>query len=616
MFLNNPFHLAEDGELTNPEFPYVEQNQTQENKWSSTWYLKAIKLPSGGVINVEYESDDYAYVQNKRAMQMVKIIGANNTDTYSNNDKLFESGINNYNSYLFFEKPANTLAASYMLNSGISDEKLYFRFLLDLDNKGHYDFVTGYCEVEQYGQDPADATKGFVKVSEVHIKDNGTGNYTNPITKAGWNYTRINLPKIAGNQPNNLPADDGSAQGVKNLAKALANAAMVRDIINMFRGVNTRLKQEKYSQKFITDKSWVRLTNPNGHKLGGGSRVKTITMSDQWSNMVNIGAGATSVYGQEYTYESESTIDGEKISSGVATYEPTQSKENPFIQPIFMTTKHLLVPDDEHFIEKPLGESFFPSPTVTYSRVEVKNIVPTAVQDQTHASGKVIHEFYTSKDYPTIVDNDQLTPERRSTFAKFSLVKGFQKDYMTASQGYVVINNDMNGKQKAQWVLPEGATAISKAISGVEYLYNSDASITSVANSTDDPFESTTVNTRPGTLNNRCMLIQKDGKVTSGTIGIEYDAVADFRENTTENTSQGANAGLSTFLAGIFPGIVPSIWPTFSYSHTRFRSAVFTKVINQHGILREVVAHDLGAKVSTKNLAWDAETGEVLLTSV
>src|SRR5690606_12272225 len=44
------------------------------------------------------------------------------------------------------------------------------------------------------------------------------------------------------------------------------------------------------------------------------------------------------------------------------------------------------------------------------------------------------------------------------------------------------------------------------------------------------------------------------------------------------------------------------------------KTAVTTKVVHSMGILRETIAHDLGSVVSTKNLAWDAETGEVLLT--
>ncbi|HYG51601.1 MAG TPA: hypothetical protein VD905_11900, partial [Flavobacteriales bacterium] len=47
---------------------------------------------------------------------------------------------------------------------------------------------------------------------------------------------------------------------------------------------------------------------------------------------------------------------------------------------------------------------------------------------------------------------------------------------------------------------------------------------------------------------------------------------------------------------------------------TQFRSATTTKVIQRFGILEETIAKDLGSVVSTKNLAYDSETGEVLVT--
>ena len=63
-------------EISNNRFPYtLQENRDEADRWASAWHLTQIKLPSGGVIKVEYEADDYAYVQNKRAMSMFKIIG-------------------------------------------------------------------------------------------------------------------------------------------------------------------------------------------------------------------------------------------------------------------------------------------------------------------------------------------------------------------------------------------------------------------------------------------------------------------------------------------------------------------------------------------------------------
>jgi len=62
---------------------------------ASAWCLTKIGLPSGGSINVEYESDDYAYVQHRQATQMFKItslgLGDDPTDPYENqNDWIYE----------------------------------------------------------------------------------------------------------------------------------------------------------------------------------------------------------------------------------------------------------------------------------------------------------------------------------------------------------------------------------------------------------------------------------------------------------------------------------------------------------------------------------------------
>lgn len=71
---------------------------------------------------------------------------------------------------------------------------------------------------------------------------------------------------------------------------------------------------------------------------------------------------------------------------------------------------------------------------------------------------------------------------------------------------------------------------------------------------------------------------------------------------------------MNSFLAAYIPVPVPTVYPAIEQEYTRFRSAVTTKIINRYGILQETIAHDLGSKVSTKNLAYDSETGLVLLT--
>jgi len=67
--------VANDKQTTLSDHPYTYQNKDSLDKWASAWMLSDIRTPSGGKISLEYESDDYAYVQNKQAMTMTRIKG-------------------------------------------------------------------------------------------------------------------------------------------------------------------------------------------------------------------------------------------------------------------------------------------------------------------------------------------------------------------------------------------------------------------------------------------------------------------------------------------------------------------------------------------------------------
>ncbi|MDB3887443.1 hypothetical protein N9344_00660, partial [bacterium] len=74
--------------------PYVKQFETidvdlddKRAKDVSVWHLTEIELPTGGKLKVDYEADDYGYVQHKVAQQMFKINGLGspgNPDIYTN----------------------------------------------------------------------------------------------------------------------------------------------------------------------------------------------------------------------------------------------------------------------------------------------------------------------------------------------------------------------------------------------------------------------------------------------------------------------------------------------------------------------------------------------------
>jgi hypothetical protein len=565
-------------------------------------------------------------------MKMYKVVGAgdeNNsiTDLSDNADELFGNGpINKEVRYLYVEVPDNenlNLTETEIENKYLKDinEPIYFRFFLNMTTQGgtdlndatsKFDYVTGYFEYEETSDgNPKIFEQNSKKYLSIPVnfvdKEGGLGgtfDEVHPISKAAWQFGRKYLSKYVYDMMPN-----GESEDVAPMVAQLLTPNIFNNLLEIFTGPNGALENKLIGRRFIKNKSWIRLNETTGFKLGGGCRVKEIRMVDIWNQMnSNLASNLnqTMTYGQTYSYK---TVDG-LSSSGVATYEPVGNKENPFVRPVFSTKKHLLAPDEENFIEEPFGESFFPNPQVTYSRVTVSSLhngiapTETSLVKKLHKTGKVITEFYTTKDYPVIVDQTILQADEDKRDALASILNLYSRKHFSASQGYVVHLNDMNGKQKAQWVYAEGQTA---PISGVEYLYDNYSSPTGI-----NDINSSERN--KGKLNNQVKVIYPNGEVKTKTIGVEVDVVNDFRENATETVTQGINANLATFFVGIIPGIVPIPLPDVSYSKDQFRSVSTTKVINTFGILKETIAHDAGAKVSTRNLAWDAITGEVLVT--
>ena len=648
---------------TNAEFPYVLQSSSlrdgasqKQDIYSSVWNLKEIHLPSGGDIKIEYESDDYRLVQDKKAMQMYTVVGAGsipnpNDISESNNEltsRLYEFGVKT-NQYLYVEIPEPSLPSASNMDkeynkyvSGLKDNLVQFKFLLnmnifstgiktfsELNNKAKFDFVYGYAkflnrsDVTTNDQKPCifQTSSGKFYLSLLLDKTVLEGGFVpnlktkNPISKAGIEFGRKNLPRVVNSLSNG--GDKGNTNGVAittDFLKSLFNVNTIIGLFDFIAGPNKRLEIEGIGSTFVKKKSFIRLNEPYGVKKGGGSRVKTVRSVDVWEKMNPNQVGyKTMNYGQKYTYTLENDLDNDPLtpqaSSGVATYEPIGNSENPHVYPVYSDEKHLLSPNIESFKEAPFGESFFPSPQVTYSRVLVQNLSGEVLPNgktvkKLHQTGYTVTEFYTTQDYPTIVDQTVFQGENDDTGLLGSLLRVYTNKSFIASQGYSIHLNDMNGKKKSESIYDAQASKISEVV----YKYR-ERKLSSVQNSS-----STTSSRNQGRLNNVVPVIYPDGSIKQNTIGVEYDIVNDFRENETHSNTYGAKWNGATFLIPIALVIVPVVLPKYAGADDQFRTVGTTKVINTFGILEETIATQDGATVSTKNLAWDAMTGEVLLT--
>ncbi len=608
----------DNDEPSAPEFPFVEQNKSTADIYTRAWTIDEIHLPSGGKMKIETESDDYQYVQELKAMRMFKVIGAGDEVDQSEINDLNRNALYNgssHNKYLYvklpedsgldYNQPDEILKQEFKTKylGDHFDKPIHFRFLLNMTNRSeHYDYVEGYFLIDNnIDNDPNTFDGAVFDIDGVHyasipmqtLRMNGSAfiNNTqpvNPISKAGWHFGRTYLNKAVYSKTGAI-----TSKKFGDIVNELIDS--MEAISEIFLGPNKRLEDNGCAREFKPKRSWIRLLNPTGAKLGGGLRVKSVKLMDQWAEMLSnteIDRYAQQ-YGQIYEYKND---DG--TSSGVATFEPNSSKENPYVEPIYdregsSYRDKLVSPSNFNYIEKPMGETFFPSANITYGKVKVSNLPrkETDREVKTNATGYVITEFNTCKDFPTIADYTEINNHFYPSPKILQVLNFSQTNTLTLSQGFVVITNDMNGKIKEQAVYAEGK---DEPISKVIYTYN--------VSQTD-----------PKRLDNNLTTINEKGEIEKQIIGQTYDVVNDFIESSTNTTVGGVNANLTGFFAFI-PGIVPLPLPNLATHKTTLKAAITTKVIHKMGLLVKKEAYDLGAKVSTENLAWDANTGQLLLT--
>lgn len=588
---------------TNAEFPYSLQDKDDADEYSSAWSLTEVYLPSGGKINIEYEADDYAYVQDKNAMQMFKISAFG----YKDGSSIVSLGNLLYNKEHQGDVIIFDLDSSISTGSGASAElkrqylegikDLQVTVLADVDGDNHFEYVKCYIELDAnigYGV-LSGGTQGWIGIKKVGFGDKrqSTNNLTvNPVSKAIWNFARINADHLVN--------PEGYKQSLNDFDSKKAKAkmpALIKEFANLFKGFNFTLYQRGFGQKVILKRSWVRLNVPDKIKYGGGHRVKKLYISDNWSEMGASNTGATdSKFGQEYDYKTtEKGSDNVTriISSGVCTYEPaTGGDDNPFKVPRTISVENKLVPDEFYQLEEPMGESFFPGASVGYSKVTVRNLGRNPVKRT--GTGKEVSEFYTYKDFPVIVKETGISIEKIEPNKFLSMFSLKHTTKITASQGYTIELNDMHGKPKSKFSYAEGA---DKPYSGIKYVYKTDPD-------------------NPKKVFNTVSVVNPQGVISNKTIGVDFDVVHDLNQHFDRTTNTGLSVNGETFYIVIATIKVPVIIPKFKKITTQVRTAVTTKIINRYGVLDKTIAFQEGASIETQNLLWDSETGQVLLTSV
>jgi hypothetical protein len=623
-----------------PESP---TNLSNANVNMAAWSLKGITLPSGGIINVEYEADDYAYVQNKKAAQMFQIESV--APVYGSNDDIIDHDKNaagdHRRVYFKLEKPIPNSGAStkQAMSSYVQDmDKIYFKLFMYVrgPNDDRQDYISGYAKIDDYNVDPTSLdlttnryTRGYIQMGKPALGSKGSSSYKelpyHPFSTAAWQYIRTDEPQLSGVGPFETDPNDNKSSAMDKV-KSLVGS--VNEIITLLRGFNNYAHQHlegghivRWGTRVVLDRSYIRLNSPDKKKLGGGVRVKKVVLSDNWAANTS---EDSSVFGQVYDYRM--IENGDTITSGVASYEPQiGGDENPFrvakdyVECIPLKTNNNL------FFEYPANESYYPGPGVGYRKVTVKSLATEYEQiaGNTYSipagiitTGAIVHEFYSAKEFPVITE--ETTPD--INFDDFTLpiplVGQIGHNKLTASQGYSIILNDMHGRPKKVSNYKQdksGAILYDAPESYVEYLYSC-KTIKKDSDPTHDYLE--LMNELPVLVGDRNGVADRRDGTNKRLIGQDYEFFTDMRHSTTITENGGLKINGDLELLGVIPTPFPFPWPSLGKGKTEIKLVVTNKIIHRSGVMLSTRAYDGGSTVTTENVLFDNQTGEPLLTRV
>ena len=603
------------------QFPYTEQDPNHRTAVDA-WHLNKIELPTGGAINVEYEEDDYAYVEDQKALQLFDIValGDNFTTpmttipdrwggTGSTTASLLNADNSNapYRIYFKLKTPIpNNPNDQFYIDAGYTGalareewfrdhyigniEDIYFKAKVHLTPNGE-DFVSAYATIQRntaavdFGVERSLTTMttcdiGYITLAPAVITA-GLGRI-HPIRDRAFEHLRhVRSELIFGGTQAFDPASLFSFQ---------------QDIVNMLVGYKENFRMRGFAQTIYLDgQSVIRLQVPDGHKYGGGIRVKRLTISDNWDQMVGTTNGTNDTYGQVYDYTIEEN--GERISSGVA-YEPYVGKEqSALVRPIKYKNSVPLQTAQNLFLETPLMMQHYPGASVGYRMITVKSITTESTGTAGNSTKRPtvpvsINEFYTPKDFPVIFK--ATNPDMKGPGYVPIPLPFYTQFYkrMAMSQGYSLILNNMAGKPKAMTATTKEGTLISKQ----EFEY-----FTKEENGKQ-------------VLDNEVQVFTGDKTYKKGRLGIEYDISVSMHEDKTVNYMVLGDFNLDGLPVGCLP--IPTFIPNVTNMKTSLKTAVVQKIIQKQGILKSVTVTDGTSVIKTESLIFDDLTGEALLTKV
>jgi hypothetical protein len=562
----------------------------------AAWQLKRIILPSGGEIHVQYESDDYSYVQDQTVNALASMLPIPSNTPASERDRTFvvdpaSVGIGQRpNSSRAELKTCLKLIRSQYVGTS---KKIFFKFLYKLVSSQtpqsvrdcNTDYISGYATLQS-----ADSctVNGATKIKLVLAQSDWA--LPKQVCQDFVQTQRLGKLQDAGNCN---PAIVGIDKREKDALKLFRQFASWISRVSVIPGGGP---SADLCAALNLELSYFKIPLPIS-KRGGGLRVKRLLTYDKAQGLDDTPV----LYGSEYEYQAYDKLTGTWRSSGVATTEPsTMREENALVA--YMPRlqqgdiQKIVAGPDRKQSEGPLGESILPGASVGYSRVTVKNI-----HSGTTNPGYSVSEFYTCKDAPMQCYMSELT--RRDDYR--TLFTGFfntSTNDSWATQGFSFVLNNMHGQPKREATYAgDYADINAQNKSGLvsEQIYQYEGFQNDAFNPGEG--ERITLQGEPEDAGTTYPLRQYPGKEVELTM-----AQHAIRDRTNDVSVEWDGQFTPIAILGIF-------WPTASLSISKnsadFHAHSTSKIIRYPAIVRQVVSMHDGMRDTTENLTFDRYTG-------
>ncbi|NPA34853.1 MAG: hypothetical protein GXO48_08010, partial [Chlorobi bacterium] len=581
---------------------YADSSETKRDQAVRRWKLKSIEQPAGVTIEIEYESDRYRWVQNRRALQMYKIIGFydgkklinRTTDTVVADINFTASQKNELENELFNPiKQANNL--------------IYLRLPVRIDRNlpfPVYEMIEVFVRYVSHSWKDVDNDglyEALIEIEYAGIDDGVTG--VNPVQYAAIQFAMNSAPDVIyggiSEEVNMLITADNPFSVLKNsfMSSLRLFAQTIWDFVAVVLGNNGFVKylaQWGVGKRYLITQDAVVRLGAIGERLGGGARVKRIIYRDIWE-------GNAITHELRYTY-----------GPGVASFEPTTGhEENPFALPTFyerykkgglssVLDNWGIVANPDLFILEPVGISTFPAPSVGYQWTIVKHVTPQGVP----STGWTKYEYFTYKEFPVkekfssinyggqtgdflaaIVGSTVREPTFYLYHVPLPLIptpywKGGQ--VVGVSQGFVFETHNMHGKMKRKQVFDGTGRLIAEEI----YSYKRGADGTTFALPT--------------------------GQKTTLASGTDMDFLiyVDYFSSNTTHIRLNLNAG--TTLTPLL--LIPFILGKINIQKQKLYLITTTKRLYYHYYVDKVIVRKYTQRGQQKSYVYDLITGEPLVS--